>query len=779
MREQWLDKPNADILREREPRGRASGAGGVQGKGKASEKRKSGEGKGTPEEGGHGAPSGGGGGKRQRGMLGALQPSEPSELVAAEPGKRKRDARKQAAGGAASEDASLKRVKAAIEQAEAAAAGGKAAGGTRETKTLILFEEVDTLFEDDRGFMTALATLISTAKRPLILTSNTPHVPSLPDLPLRRLAFAPAPPLALAEHISLVCLAERFPLPPPRALALARRSQGDIRRALMHAQLLAPTVLRCSRAGGMACLGAGSEGVVSHEANAQSHEEAGKLASRVLGAAIEGGAAGRKAMRRVQQLEVLARREQDAKIATLVVELERKLKAKLAELEQRKEEKLRAQKAQQEAALEKEAVETAGAKDIDTLVEGQVDTAGEVEGAAGAEEEARHGGVCTGSELEAGVSEEESVTRKLGGLAGVSDEASGPTDGRREEHSKGEEELVDARVADLADAAVVPPADSNTDAVAAARATAAEPGFLAPGENAAVAMPVAGGDDVACAEEAVEGNAGAHAEQPSAQTTVETEPSEGSEPETGAQVDEDSLAEDAVSMAAARGAAETLKAFSALAEGLSACDLLGSAQQPAAYGALPPRGALRGAPLWKGLGGLSYTEELECGEDRGNDCEPWRPMGSVADVALEASAFGGPTGLRVCQDRCAAFTASTPLELAVSGRPEATGAPEAELASDTVSGEMPPGCTSAKWDVAGQVIGESCPVGCLARSWHGSLERMAFLARMNSIQDYQHAHTLGRRRRTLQCHVHLGQVLAQDLRQFSSYGLDHAASDIL
>lgn len=39
-------------------------------------------------------------------------------------------------------------------------------------KTLLLFEDVDTVFDEDRGFLASIFQLAETAKRPIILTSN-------------------------------------------------------------------------------------------------------------------------------------------------------------------------------------------------------------------------------------------------------------------------------------------------------------------------------------------------------------------------------------------------------------------------------------------------------------------------------------------------------------------------------------------------------------------------------------------------------------------------------
>lgn len=38
--------------------------------------------------------------------------------------------------------------------------------------SLILFEEVDVIFEDDAGFLSAIKTFMTTTKRPVILTTS-------------------------------------------------------------------------------------------------------------------------------------------------------------------------------------------------------------------------------------------------------------------------------------------------------------------------------------------------------------------------------------------------------------------------------------------------------------------------------------------------------------------------------------------------------------------------------------------------------------------------------
>ena len=131
--------------------------------------------------------------------------------------------------------------------------------------TLILFEEVDVLRGEDRGFMAALATLIRTTKRPIALTSNATSLPGLAGsgaetvagvgaegLPLARVRFKAPSAADASAYASLVASAEGVAVPPAAVAAAAapdesgngKRAGGDVRRALHAAHFLSFAPIR-------------------------------------------------------------------------------------------------------------------------------------------------------------------------------------------------------------------------------------------------------------------------------------------------------------------------------------------------------------------------------------------------------------------------------------------------------------------------------------------------------------------------------------------------------
>lgn len=105
-----------------------------------------------------------------------------------------------------------------------------------ETKTLILFEDVDTIFAEDRGFIASLLQLAETAKRPMVLTSNSKD-PLLPQH-LNRLVtdFTLPSQEELLSEFYMVCVAEEAHISPQLVERFIRCCQGDIRKTIMLLQ---------------------------------------------------------------------------------------------------------------------------------------------------------------------------------------------------------------------------------------------------------------------------------------------------------------------------------------------------------------------------------------------------------------------------------------------------------------------------------------------------------------------------------------------------------------
>ncbi|KAI7738510.1 hypothetical protein M8C21_000214 [Ambrosia artemisiifolia] len=104
------------------------------------------------------------------------------------------------------------------------------------TKTLILFEDVDVTAFEDRGFIATIQQLAETAKRPMILTSNSDD----PDLPnnLDRIEVSFKIPSSneLLRVAYMVCAAEKAEIDPCLAERFIDHCHGDIRKTIMLLQ---------------------------------------------------------------------------------------------------------------------------------------------------------------------------------------------------------------------------------------------------------------------------------------------------------------------------------------------------------------------------------------------------------------------------------------------------------------------------------------------------------------------------------------------------------------
>ncbi|XP_057795779.1 uncharacterized protein LOC131011898 isoform X2 [Salvia miltiorrhiza] len=105
-----------------------------------------------------------------------------------------------------------------------------------EVKTLILFEDVDATICEDHGFITTIQQLAVTAKRPMILTSNSGN-PALPkSLDKLEISFSLPSLDELLGLSNMICTAERAKIHPYLLQRFVDHCRGDIRRTILLLQ---------------------------------------------------------------------------------------------------------------------------------------------------------------------------------------------------------------------------------------------------------------------------------------------------------------------------------------------------------------------------------------------------------------------------------------------------------------------------------------------------------------------------------------------------------------
>ncbi|XP_068192664.1 ATPase family AAA domain-containing protein 5 isoform X2 [Antennarius striatus] len=125
---------------------------------------------------------------------------------------------------------------------KAPAATGPRGNEEQNKKTatsLILFEEVDVIFDDDSGFLAAIKTFMTTTKRPVILTTSDPAFSTMFDGNFEEIHFK-APAVADAGcFLRLLCLAEDLRTDQQDINSLLRLTRCDMRQSLLQLQFWA------------------------------------------------------------------------------------------------------------------------------------------------------------------------------------------------------------------------------------------------------------------------------------------------------------------------------------------------------------------------------------------------------------------------------------------------------------------------------------------------------------------------------------------------------------
>ncbi|NXK95956.1 ATAD5 protein, partial [Formicarius rufipectus] len=115
----------------------------------------------------------------------------------------------------------------------------KEEGGEHNRKSatsLILFEEVDIIFDEDAGFLSAIKTFMATAKRPVILTTNDPTFSLMFDGYFEEISFRSPSLVSATSYLQTLCLAENLRTDGKDLAALLTTNNCDIRKSVLCLQ---------------------------------------------------------------------------------------------------------------------------------------------------------------------------------------------------------------------------------------------------------------------------------------------------------------------------------------------------------------------------------------------------------------------------------------------------------------------------------------------------------------------------------------------------------------
>ncbi|NXQ61949.1 ATAD5 protein, partial [Anthoscopus minutus] len=109
----------------------------------------------------------------------------------------------------------------------------------KSATSLILFEEVDIIFDEDAGFLSAIKTFMATAKRPVILTTNDPTFSLMFDGCFEEINFKTPSLINSVSYLQALCLAENLRTDVKDLAALLTTNNCDIRQSVLFLQFWA------------------------------------------------------------------------------------------------------------------------------------------------------------------------------------------------------------------------------------------------------------------------------------------------------------------------------------------------------------------------------------------------------------------------------------------------------------------------------------------------------------------------------------------------------------